>query len=543
MNMYRLMIVDDERRIVRGLTSAVQSSGLPLSDVRGFHSANEALEAMRAQPCDILLSDIRMPERDGLELIGIVKSVYPSCRVVFLTGYGQFEYAQQAVKLGAFDFLVKPVTDEILFQCLERAILSLDEERETKQSIDNLKSQYEETVPVLRSGFIKQLLAGDLPRLQREETLERSRSLNVPLDLAQEAVLLLVRLNNRHKARVTYSDAEIDGFLFAELAETLSPDFRFSEHWDEHGFLVCVLQSAESPSLRGERLRSQLRQAANTIREKLLERRGIEISVLLSGRTADYTKWPDRYKDAVQTLKQHISPGPGAVLDVEYDAELTDRNMSGFEGLAAIGSLDLLLESGNEQEYYERLSAVFAEAKQLPGMPYRVFAEICQIISLSLIKALNRLSLTEKDQASLAMDEWANVNRFSSVDEMSERFIEASRKVFVMLKRQREDNKDAVSRLKWHISQNLAEDLSLTQLAKAGHMSSAYLSRIFKEQTGEGINHYITRLRIERATELLRDPALKIADVAVRTGYDNIPYFTKVFKKVVGITPQEFKKL
>ncbi len=74
-------------------------------------------------------------------------------------------------------------------------------------------------------------------------------------------------------------------------------------------------------------------------------------------------------------------------------------------------------------------------------------------------------------------------------------------------------------------------------------MSSPYLSRIFKEQTGEGINHYITRLRIERAMELLHDPSLKIADVAVRSGYDNIPYFTKVFKKVVGVTPQEYKKI
>lgn len=538
MNMYRLMIVDDERRIVRGLTAAVQSSGLPLSDVRGFHSANEALEAMGALPCDILLSDIRMPERDGLELINIVKSAYPSCRVVFLTGFGQFEYAQQAVKLGAFDFLVKPVTDEVLFQCLERAVRSLDEERQARLSIDHLKSRYEETVPVLRSGFIKQLLAGEQP--QREEALERSRALNVSLDLLQEAVLLLVRLNNRHKARVAYSDAEIDGFLFAQLGDALSPDFRFAALWDEHGFLVYVVQSAEA--LSGERLRSQLRQAVNAVRKKLLERRGLEISALLSGRTADYTEWPDRYKDAVQMLKRHISPGTGAVLDAECDAEPAERDMSGFGGLAAIGSLDLLLESGDEQEYDRRLSAVFAEAKQLPGMPYRVFAEICQIISLSLIKALNKLVLTEEDQAGLAMDEWANVNRFSSVDEMSERFFEASRKVFVLLKRQREDSKDAVSRLKWYISQNLAGDLSLAQLAKVGHMSAAYLSRIFKEQTGEGINHYITRLRIERAMELLRDPALKIADVAVRAGYDNIPYFTKVFKKVVGITPQEFKK-
>ena len=171
-----------------------------------------------------------------------------------------------------------------------------------------------------------------------------------------------------------------------------------------------------------------------------------------------------------------------------------------------------------------------------------MFAEICQIISLSLIKVLKKLNLTEEDQQSLAMDNWANVNRFSSVEEMSERFAEVSGKVFALLKREHDNHKDAVGRLRWLISQNLAGDLSLTKLSKAVHMSPAYLSRIFKEQTDEGINHYITRLRIERAMELLRDPALRILDVAALTGYDNIPYFTKVFKKIVGITPQEFKK-
>ncbi len=541
MDMYALIIVDDERRIVRGLTQALQNSGLALSEVQGFHSAHEVLKAMERQPYDILLSDIRMPEMDGLALIAEVKKLQPACRVVFLTGFGQFEYAQQAVKLGAFDFLLKPVTDEHLFHCLERVICSLDEERAAKQSIDRLKSRYEETVPMLRSAFLKQLAEGQLARLQPEERLERSLSLNVPLDLEQAATWLLVRVDNRQKMSAAYTDSEIDVLLETELEKALAPDFRYAAHWDSHGFLVCATQPSTTGASQEER--GRLRLAVEQLRDRLLTDRGIELSVLLSRRATDFSDWPEAYKVAARLLRQHIRSVGGFVLDAETESESAGRESSGFAGLTAVSSLDLLLESGNETEYYRRLAIAFDEARASPGMPYRVFAEICQNISLSLIKTLNKLNLTDEEQSSLDIDDWANVNRISSVEEMSERFAGASAKVFELLKRRRDESRDAVSRAKWHIAQNLDGDLSLTRLSEACHMSSPYLSRIFKEQTGEGINHYITRLRIERAMELLHDPSLKIADVAVRSGYDNIPYFTKVFKKVVGVTPQEYKKI
>jgi len=539
--MYTLTIVDDEKRIVRGLTQAIKSSGLPFSEVYGFHSANEALEEMKRAPADILLSDIRMPETDGLALIAMVKKRHPACRVIFLTGYGQFEYAQQAVKLGAFDFLVKPITDEHLFECLERVILSLEEERKEQRLISSLKSRYEATVPVLRSAFLKQLTGGRLAELRTEEILEKSRSLNVPLDPAKEVTMILVRPENRQKTRSAAADAEIDGDLAEELEEAFSPGFRYAAFWDEHGFLVCLMQSAESSAPHNERKR--LRLAADKLRDRLFLSLGMEVSAILSSSATDHATLSAVYRDAARLLKRHIRSVRGDILDVEKEREPVGREWAGLDLLGAIGSLDLLLESGNEPEYYRRLSAVFQAAGEAQGLPYRVIAEICQNISLSLIKALNKLILSESELAALEMDEWANVNRFSSIEEMSERFADASAKAFALIKRRRDENKDAISRLKWYISQHLDGDLSLTRLAEVSHMSSPYLSRVFKEQTGEGVIHYITRLRIERAIELMRDPTLKIADIAVRSGYDNIPYFTKVFKKIIGVTPQEFKKV
>ncbi len=124
--MYSLLIVDDEETIRRGLTDVCLASDLQFRSVEAAESAVEALSLLEKNPCDILLSDIRMPDMDGLEMVRQAKKIWPDIRVIFLTGYRDFTYAQTALKLGSEDYLVKPVSDEKLLSCLREVVRAMD---------------------------------------------------------------------------------------------------------------------------------------------------------------------------------------------------------------------------------------------------------------------------------------------------------------------------------------------------------------------------------------------------------------------------------
>ncbi|MCR5715416.1 MAG: response regulator [Lachnospiraceae bacterium] len=124
--MYSILVVDDEEILLRGICDAIKASNLPLKSVEIAHGAKEALDKLAMFPCDIILSDISMPDMNGLEMIRKAREIWPDIRVLFLTGYREFEYAHEALKLNCDDFLIKPLSDEKLIAAIEKVIDSLD---------------------------------------------------------------------------------------------------------------------------------------------------------------------------------------------------------------------------------------------------------------------------------------------------------------------------------------------------------------------------------------------------------------------------------
>lgn len=124
--MYSLLIVDDEEIILNGIKDAVSSSALPLKSVRTASSAKSALKMLMKDPCDIIVSDIRMPDMDGLEMAEQAKRIWPETRIIFLTGYQDFEYVRKALRLNSDDYLLKPVSDEKLTEVIGNVISKLD---------------------------------------------------------------------------------------------------------------------------------------------------------------------------------------------------------------------------------------------------------------------------------------------------------------------------------------------------------------------------------------------------------------------------------
>lgn len=191
--MYSILIVDDESIIVEGLLEVISASGLPFKEVKTAKSAKDALELFAKSPFDILLSDISMPEMDGLVMAEKMKKIWPSTSIIFLTGYQDFEYARRALRLGSVDYLLKPVMDEQLLKCLGDLVEQLDAEWFNRFHAGGNK--WEMDTPTLEkvNHFFYDVLA-DAPQIWKQECLEQAE---IPLQVDRKARMLVIRYGGR----------------------------------------------------------------------------------------------------------------------------------------------------------------------------------------------------------------------------------------------------------------------------------------------------------------------------------------------------------
>ncbi|PYI56251.1 response regulator [Paenibacillus flagellatus] len=535
--MHRILIVDDEPLLVNSLQRVIRMSDLAVSDIAVALSGSEALAKLQSHNVDIVLSDIRMPEMDGIELIRQVHERWPCCKVIFLTGFSQFDYAQKAVQYGAFDYLLKPVSDRELLDCIDRAIRQ--RQRETEQLLfqETLKKQYEEGLAVIRQTFLRKLLAGDFANIgQAKRKMEK---MQIGLDPEEPTVFLFFRIDGIRDG--TGFDEDLCVFAIRNIAEEfLNKPFHHCCLEDDNGYVIYPLQPVGRPDREKEPAPS-LESIAESIQESLAFYSKIQVTMLVSDPAPSVRQWPETYRTAVSILRHSLFLGTSLILDFQ---SFDFRKEGHVSSLSRLPSLHTLMESGREREFRERLRELFGEIRTMQDVPFGLYIELFQHVSAAFIRLINKLkpNREQMQELDLDLDKLTSVRAFATLDHMEHYFLGAAERLFSLMNQSAKDHVGAlVAKVKLHVENRLSDELSLTALADHVHVSAPYLSKLFKQHTGEGINEYVTHARIMRAKELLRDPQLKVYEVAAKVGYDNIPYFTKVFKKVVGVTPQEFK--
>jgi len=535
--MHRVLIVDDESLLVNSLKNILELSGLAISDVVCAYSGDEALVKLQSYKIDIVLSDIRMPEMDGIELISRIQQRWPDCKVIFLTGFGQFEYAQKAVQYGAFDYLLKPVSDGELLDCIDRAIKQKEQETERLVMLETLKKQYAEGLSLIRQKYLRKLLTGRREIHDIEQEKRKMDKLQLSFKLDATTALLVIRIDET-KATSGF-DEELQQYAISNIVgECLGNSFFYYSLDDDNDYIVFILQP--TGLLPGETLLTgSLESIADSIQESLFYFLKVKATLLISDPVSSVLKWPEVYRIAVSFLRHSFYVGTGLILNFRSFDTYTDRSVL---SLNLLPTLDTLMETGREDEYCRRVRMIFAEVREKPDIPPGCIIEIFNHIAGAAIRMINKFKLSSGQLPEMDWNKLTNMESFPTLNEMEQYFISVGQWLYAAMNQSGKDHVDTlIATVKLHIEHHLEDELSLTSLADLVHVSPPYLSKLFKQHTGEGISRYITNVRINRSKELLRDPHMKIYEVAAKVGYDNIPYFTTVFKKSVGVTPQEYK--
>lgn len=536
--MIKIFLVEDEIAIRKGIKNSIDW------EKEGYEFVGEAGDGELAYPMilktkpDILITDIKMPFMDGLQLSKLVRKELPATKILILSGYDEFEYAKEAIKLQVAEYLLKPISSAKLLDVLAQVKEVIRQEQEEKELIKKYKEDMKENRELEKERFLNQIITQNLSLAQ---ILETGESLGMDLSAPLYNILLLKITENGGKQE-TY--AEIESAL-----DTLSGVFSFRRGVDEWLFLLTA-DDAEKMEMRIESCRKTVRQITEKT-DPPVEYFGALGNPVERLREIKNSLKEAEKKFAFQYLKKWNQILEIPVRDVGSSENPQTEKKENEELLISSVQVDKLnhkiienfIHTGLRREVSNFVDDYFMSLgeKSVQSLMFRQY--VAMDFYLAAVAFLERLGFSSKE----LVERCGDLKEMEQVIQTIEQTKEYIKKVLdatlecresVSRKRYSDLLKEAVSYIEHHYEE---EDISLNQVAASVNISPSHFSTIFSKEMGETFIEYLTNVRMERAKQLLRSSTMKTAEIAYAVGYKDAHYFSYLFKKVQKCTPREFR--
>lgn len=522
MELYRVLLVDDEEDIREGISRKMDWLGLGFSLVGEAANGQDALELAESLRPDVILTDIKMPFMDGLELCRILTDRLPAARFVVFSGFDAFEYAKQAIQMNVVEYILKPINADELSAVLRRLKDQLDRERAERRNVELLRSRYTENLPVLRELFYANLLDGHI-----EPGTERERAAHLDIDLQGEewAVGLAYIGSDRRDALSTLSVQKL-------LEESLTADrCRLTLYNDWVAVIVSLTESFTIYDL------IRVLDRVCTLAASYL---GLTLTVGVGAPCKELSGMARSATEARTALEYRSMVGRGQVIYIG-DLEPDGGQVLTFEE-ADERTLTAAVRLGSEQEVRDAAAALagkIREANPSAGQ-YNLF--LMELVT-HLMKMTRRSGVGVEEVFGTGFSLPIQDSALPSLEELEGWCAERYLRLWTLIRRRQTDSAgQTVETAKEYIRQHYAEsDLSVEKLCAYLHLSSTYFSTLFKRETGTSFTAYVTTVRMEAAAEAIRGTEEKTYLIAQRCGYEDPNYFSYVFKRHFGVTPTKYR--
>lgn len=530
---YNVYFVEDEYMLREYVKSnAIWKDG-PYTLCGDASNGEDAWEDIQTMNLDILVTDIKMPFMDGLELSRLVRANRSEIKIIILSGYDDFAYAKQALSLGASDYLLKPLKPEDLRKTLDRTARIIDEERQQKQSITELQKMASESLELNQHRFLSQLCSGFFP-----QSVINSKAQMLQLRLQAAAYTGCVM--EVHLPEGTESDEEsyltfLDcSQTFRDFAGGRTDFFWFSDGIDQFRFILL----RESERSVSETALQCMRQLLKLLQEKC----GLTRITAVVGHPCGYIG--DLYssmlsaKVALDLLPQTSESTvvlAGDCRDLPSNVQYTSQEKALFRNLLASGSV----------KDVPNFAASMVEKLERMQMSHLYLTYVCLDILTAVSDFLKELGCEADATPNLSIP--SVVQLFGSGQDLSG-FQMALRDLAtqaILLRDQRKGGKNdsVIRQAKEFMLEHFTEpELDLSVVAGYVNVNPAYFSTLFRQETGQCFIEYLTLLRINKAKALLKTTQMRISDIAFEVGYSNQNYFSKLFKKCTGMSARDFRQ-
>lgn len=523
--MYRTMIVDDDflvRSYLKQLDAWEKAGYEIVADLR---DGEEALNAMKDQPPDVIVSDISMPLMDGIELIRKIREMGLSTYIIVLSCHDDFNYVKEAMRLGANEYVLKNSLDEdSLFEVLKNAENHMNSMKKQNTEEERTKKLIKAGSQSLKIRFFNEILAGDMSPEEREE---RRREAGIEGKYINSAVVNMfipgwmgIKDSQSPAETEQYATAFIER-LSTELQMLLGEESSRAETVALGGGIFCCfldLSDLSRSSVMKQKLTSVASACFKCCKEEIYNY-DIGVSNICIGEGGVR----QAYQQARETIKLSF-----------YE----DSDILYFDSQKTIGTK--MPECAQELLNHAREYAAGRKEKEMKA-EYAKVIEACRELRTDpkvifrWIRKLDTAVGTEHSQEELFM--------VTKVEQLADIFEEYRKKIFLGAgKEVPESAGTQIRQAVQYIREHFKEQIGLQEVADAVGLNFAYLSYLFKQEMGIGFSGFLLELRVDYAKDLLKNTSYKIKDVASESGFNDYHYFSKAFKRLNGISPAEYRR-
>ncbi|WP_028549755.1 response regulator transcription factor [Paenibacillus sp. UNC451MF] len=522
--MLKVMLVDDDVPMIKYLVKLIHWKEQGLEVTATAHSGKKALQLFRETNPDIVITDIGMPQMDGLELAGELKRIKPEIRILFLTCHEEFHYARKAVQLDADDYLIK---DELSREQLEASLKKAAQEvkdQQTQLGEWTYKQDLMKNKDVLKERFFAQMLSGSSP----EEMLSFGKRLGFEWNHSHFIVAIGYLNYASFPKQYRYEDVPVLLYAISNIAEELSADTNLvTTLTDTEAYFVCVANYQPNLSLNTV---EQFQQLLSALRTKIKEYLKVDASIFYGQPFKGIEGIKQQYKQLKQTDRsayyEDLTFGPMPALGNKmWSVDVT--GVLGEEWSRIVRSF----KDKDEQQTNQALSEMKQKAYRHQLDPGEFMAKCSQWIRVLELESNEHsdesfhdcmVRCRRLDQSMLLMEKKIKQLMSANPDPGFER-------------------KPKLQQIDQFIAEHLSENISLVDIADYLFLNPSYLSRYFKQETGMNFTDYVHRHKMKIACHMLKSKQDNIERIAFKLGYMERTYFSKIFKKYVGVSPKDYR--
>jgi two-component system response regulator YesN len=524
---YSLMVCDDEQIMIESVRHIVEKEFDNIRIIETARSGREAIEKTLTMKPDIILTDIKMPGINGLDAIKEIKKVHSDVKIVIVSVYEFFEYAKQAVELGVSEYLIKPVKKERLVETLQRITGELDAERSKYKWELEAKERIEKMLSAVEHSFIYSLL---FAQLQKDDIIRYKREF---FDIKNETGFIFVMTFDKKGNRSNHEAQLGDGLDNQEIYNVFKNNLKYKFKCIIGPVMldrVVVYVAQSIDDLYRQRVQSIA--CLEEILHLLEEKYDLECRVGI-GRIHNDQDIMVSYQEALKALNCNETSGI-----VHIDDIAPNIYNAGYEIVELEHSLIIGLENGDAKRCLTILSDIFRKYPNFfeqENIHYRI---------IEMMAAVRRVATENGIKDNIGPGYYMKrILSCRSGIEFEQVCAEEIRHVACEISARKKSNIGRiVERTNALINERFSQDLNLDDISKELHISPQYLSRLYKNETGENFIERLTAVRIENAKRLMKENKYSIKEICYMSGYSDPNYFSKLFKKHEGISPTDYQR-
>lgn len=533
--MLKVLIVDDEAIVRIGLKSMIDWEEHGFELIGEANDGRRALELYKEHKPDIVITDLKMPVLDGLGLIQQIKELPFPCRIIVLSSYDDFALVRQAMKLGAADYLLKLEMEPAeLLKILAGFRHEILQEKETQFRQAQIEQEVKTNLSTLRRAFLKETFcSAEFSPERFKEGLER---LEIKLNPNHIYCLVLQigssywmenmnaeEINSRQSAIITVCEEVICSNNFGCCFQTKEREF-------------VILLSPKKDPVTVNHIVSDCRNLVQILQQYL----GVTAVMGIGSRASCIDQIPCAYAEAREAVKYRFFKETEQIIQWSQVQSLPSPKAA-YSVLPYRSQLEKAFFYRQVSEICICLDSISRELAEIGLAPEAACSgalELCSIIH----ELIEREQLQPEDILTASHHSYGELLHMANWDELLNWLQKLKEDLIAFIQAEEEKESWIISEAKRFIQEHYDEEISLTEVANSVGLTPSYFSTVFKEHVGTTYSDYLTTIRIEKAKQLLRSTAYRVYEISHMVGYENHYYFNRLFKKIVGLTPLDYRK-